>query len=69
MRNQRDSLAARRERRLEAEANLAIEGIYLTEEERALFEEMEEQGLSQAERTTRIDRFIAAKLKRPAAAD
>jgi len=46
----------------EAEANLAIEGIYLTDAEKALFLKMEEEDLTSDERIARLKAYM---LKRP----
>lgn len=42
----------------EAEANLAIEGIFLTEEEKALVLKMEEEGLSEEECIARVKAYM-----------
>jgi hypothetical protein len=44
----------------EVEANLAIEGLYLTDEERDLLQEMEAEGLSSEARIERIKTFCLA---------
>ena len=44
----------------EVEANLAIEGLYLTDEERDLLQEMEAEGLSADARIERIKAFCLA---------
>jgi hypothetical protein len=54
-------LAEIRRRRPGVRASLACEGLYLTAEEEALFEEMDENGLTADERAARIVEFSRAK--------
>jgi len=49
----------------EAKANDAIEGIFLTGEEEALFMRMIDQGLSEEESNKVIDAYLADKLNKP----
>lgn len=51
-----------KERRQEARANLAIEGIHLTSEEEALFEYMDRQRLSHDKRREFIDAYLDGKI-------
>jgi hypothetical protein len=57
-------LAEIRCRRLGVRASLACEGLYLTAEEEALFEEMDRERLSADERDARIVQFNRAKRKK-----
>lgn len=50
-----------KERRREARANLAIEGIHLTSEEEALFEYMDRQRLPHDKRRELIDAYLDGK--------
>lgn len=51
-----------KERRREARANLAIEGIHLTSAEEALFEYMDRKRLSHDERRELIDAYLDGKI-------
>jgi hypothetical protein len=53
-------LAEIRRRRPGVRASLACEGLYLTAEEEALFEEMDKNGLTADERAARIVEFSRA---------
>jgi hypothetical protein len=57
-----------RRRRPGVRASLACEGMYLTADEEALFEQMDEERLPPDERTARINEFFRAKrhVKTPA---
>jgi hypothetical protein len=61
-------LAEIRRRRPGVRASLACEGMYLTAEEEALFEQMDREGLTAAERAARIIEFGRAKRRKKAAA-
>ena len=50
----------------DAKANDAIEGIFLTDEEEALFLRMIAEGLDADQRKAQIDAFIAGQLEAPA---
>lgn len=50
-----------RQRRKEARANMAIEGIHLTPEEEALFDYMDRQRMPPEERRQLIDAYIEGK--------
>jgi hypothetical protein len=54
-------LAEIRRRRSGVRASLACEGLYLTDEEEALFEQMDNEGLTADERAARIVQFSRAK--------
>lgn len=60
-------LAATRRRRPEARASLACEGIHLTPEEEALFEQMDEQRLTHEQREAFLIDYIERVVKRPSA--
>jgi len=49
-----EELAAAKHRRDEAAANLACEGIFLTDDQKRMFEEFDALGLSEKERVARI---------------
>jgi hypothetical protein len=57
-------LAEIRRRRLGVRASLACEGIYLTAEEEALFDKMEQERLTPDERAARITQFNRAQRRR-----
>lgn len=57
-----------RRRRPGVRASLACEGMYLTAEEEALFDQMERERLTPDERAARITQFNRAKRRRKAAA-
>jgi hypothetical protein len=59
-------LAEIRRRRPGVRASLACEGLYLTAEKEALFEEMDRQQLSADERAARIVQFSRAKRRKRA---
>ena len=61
-------LAEIRRRRPGVRASLACEGMYLTAEEEALFDQMERERLTPDERAARITRFNRAKRSRKAPA-
>jgi hypothetical protein len=54
-------LAEIRRRRPGVRASLACEGMYLTAEEEALFDQMEQERLTPEERATRITEFSRAR--------
>jgi hypothetical protein len=56
-----DQIAARRSRRRQALASLAIEGIHLSDREFALFDEFDSNGLSDEECRQRILAHLAAR--------
>jgi hypothetical protein len=60
-------LAEIRRRRAGVRASLACEGLYLTPEEEALFEQMDREGLTADQRATRIVQFSRAKRRKKAA--
>jgi hypothetical protein len=60
-------LAEIRRRRPGVRASLACEGLYLTADEEALFEEMDQNGLTADERAARIVEFSRAKRRKKAA--
>ena len=57
-------LAEIRRRRPGVRASLACEGLYLTAEEEALFEDMDRQGLTADERAARIIQFSHARRRK-----
>jgi hypothetical protein len=59
-------LAEIRRRRLGVRASLACEGLHLTADEEALFEEMDRERLSADERAARIVEFNRAKRRKKA---
>jgi hypothetical protein len=61
-------LAEIRRRRPGVRASLACEGLYLTAEEEALFDEMDSEHLTADERAARIVQFSRAKQRKRAAA-
>jgi hypothetical protein len=60
-------LAAARYNRAQGEASLACEGIHLTAEEKALFDDFERQRLSHEERRRRLIEFYRQKQRGAAA--
>ena len=63
-----EELAEIRRRRPGVRASLACEGIYLTAEQEALFEEMDRERLTADQRAERIDQFHRAKRRKRAIA-
>jgi len=61
-------LAEIRRRRPGVRASLACEGLYLTEEEEALFEQMDKERLTADERAARIIQLSRAKRRKKAVA-
>lgn len=61
-----EELAEIRSRRPGVRASLACEGLYLTAEEEALFEEMDRERLTADQRAERIDQFYRAKRRKRA---
>jgi hypothetical protein len=57
-------LAEIRRRRLGVRASLACEGLYLTAEEEALFEQMDRERLTADQRAERIVQFSRAKRRK-----
>jgi hypothetical protein len=57
-------LAEIRRRRPGVRASLACEGLYLTSEEEALFEQMDRERLTSDQRAARIVQFFRAKRRR-----
>jgi hypothetical protein len=57
-------LAETRDRRAGVRVSLACEGLYLTAEEEALFEQMDREHLSGDERAARIAEFARAKRRK-----
>jgi hypothetical protein len=60
-------LAEIRRRRSGVRASLACEGLYLTAEEEALFEQMDRERLTADQRAARIVQFSRAKRRKKAA--
>jgi hypothetical protein len=63
----KSELAEIRRRRPGVRASLACEGLYLTAEEEALFEDMDREHLTADERAARIVQFSRAKRRKKAA--
>ena len=61
-----EEIAEIRRRRPGVRASLACEGMYLTAEEEALFEQMDRERLTPDERATRITQFSRAKRREKA---
>jgi hypothetical protein len=61
-------LAEIRRRRPGVRASLACEGLYLTAEEEALFEQMDRERLTADERAVRIAQLVRAKRRKKASA-
>lgn len=62
-------VTAAKHRRLEGEASLACEGLFLTDEEKVLFDQFERDALPHAERRRQVLAFCRAKMVRPSAAE
>jgi len=62
-----EELAEIRRRRPGARASLACEGLYLSAEEEALFEQMDRERLTADQRAARIVQFSRAKRRKKAA--
>jgi hypothetical protein len=61
-------LAEIRRRRPGVRASLACEGLYLTDEEEGLFEQMDHERLTPDERAARIVQYVRAKRRKKAPA-
>ena len=61
-------LAEIRRRRPGVRVSLACEGLYLTDEEEGLFEQMDHERLTPDERTARIVQYVRAKRRKKAPA-
>jgi hypothetical protein len=59
-----EEFAEIRRRRPGARASLACEGLYLSPEEEALFEQMDKERLTGDQRAVRIDEFFRAKRRK-----